>query len=317
MLRTRPVDAVLTALTEYFLLRRADAAVGEVAPDAHRRARARLLLGRQKAAAADTLWRNDHRAEALGLLNAALDESVAAARIVARDGLDWAASLKAAGAPAEEIDAALEVHRAALGEALPTLDADVAPRFEERRAALVAALDALDRSLAPTLTSHDELSAVRRVRVGFLAVAVLSAGVLGARAGLREKRAAVASAFLQSAPGFPPAKAVDGDATTEWLLPLGFPGWIDVHLERPRTLRAVRLLNAHNRTHNDLATRDYRVEVFAGGRLAGAAQGAFSGINPSGQWVRHPIAARGVTRVRVWVDTFHGAAGGLGEIELE
>ena len=69
---------MLTALTEYFLLRRADAAVEGTSPDAHRRARARLLLGRQKAASADTLWRNDHRAEALALLRAALDEAVAA-----------------------------------------------------------------------------------------------------------------------------------------------------------------------------------------------------------------------------------------------
>jgi hypothetical protein len=308
---------VLTALTEYFLLRRADAAVEGTSPDAHRRARARLLLGRQKAASADTLWRNDHRAEALALLRAALDEAVAAARILARDGVDWASSLKAAGGSGPDIDAAAEAHRAAHEEAIPALDADVAPRFEARRAELVEGFDALDRALAPTIVSRDELAALRRVRVGFLAVAVVTAGVLGARAGLREKRAAVASAYLLSPPGFPPANAVDGDANTEWILPLGFPGWIDVHFERPRALRAVRLLNAHNRTHNDLASRDYRVEVFAGGRMVGGAQGAFSGINPAGSWARHPIAARGVTRVRVWVDTFHGAAGGLGEIEFE
>ncbi len=77
------------------------------------------------------------------------------------------------------------------------------------------------------------------------------------------------------------------------------------------------MLNAHNRTHNDLATRDYRIEAFAGGRLVGAAQGVFSAISPSGTWARHAIAASGVTRVRVWVDTFHGAAGGLGEIVVE
>jgi len=308
---------VLTALTEYFLLRRADALVDGVSPDAHRRARARLLLGRQKAASADTLWRNEHRAEALTLLRAALDEAVAAARILTRDGVDWASSLKATGAPPADIDAAAEAHRAIHEEPMPALDADVAPRFEERRAELVDGFDVLDRALGPTLSSRDELSALRRVRVGFLAAVVVAAGALGARAGLREKRAAVASAYLITSPGFPPARAVDGDATTEWILPLGFPGWIDVHFERPRALRAVRLLNAHNRSHNDLAAHDYRVEAFAGGRLVGGAQGAFSGINPAGSWARHPIAARGVTRVRVWVDTFHGAAGGLGEIEFE
>jgi len=308
---------VLNALTEYFLLRRADAVADGIAPDVHRRARARLLLGRQKAAAADTLWRHDHRAEALALLCAALDEAVAAARLLARDDVDWASSLKAGGAPGPDIDAAAEAHRAAHEEAPPALDADVAPGFEARRAALVGGFEALDRALGPALSSRDERAALRRARVGAVVAVVVAAGALGARAGLREKREAAASAYLTTEPGFPPANAVDGDAATEWILPLGLPGWIDVRFERPRALRAVRLLNAHNRTHNDLATRAYRVEAFAGERLAGGAQGSFPGIDPAGAWARHPVAAEGVTRVRVWVDTFHGAAGGLGEIEFD
>lgn len=301
-----------TALAEYFLLRRAEADAGALPLDAQRRGRAHLLLARQKAAAADTLWGHEQRAEALALLRDALDEAVAAARVVG--GADWPAALQRAGATAAEV---AEVHEELQGEALPVFDAQVAPAAAARRASLVRALAALDRALGPSLTSLDDVRALRQVRVGFLAAIVLASAVVGLRARLGARPAAVASAFLSTTPGFPPGKAVDGDPVTEWILPLGAAGWIDVHLDRPRAIRAVRLLNAHNRTHNDLATRDYRVEVFAGGRLVGAAQGMFSGISPTGAWASHPIAARDVTRVRVWVDTFHGAAGGLGEVEVQ
>ncbi len=303
------------ALAEYFLLRRAESAGAALGPDALRRGRAHLLLARQKAFAADTLWNHEQRAEALALLRDALDESVAAAKVA--HGAAWAEALKSTGEPAADVDAAASLHAELRGEELPRFDAQVAPAFEARREELAYALEALDRALAPTLSSQDDLRSLRQARVGFLAVVLVATAAVGLRARLGMRPAAVASAFLSTPPGFPPAKAVDNDPVTEWILPLGAPGWIDVHLDRPRSIRAVRLLNAHNRTHNDLATRDYRVEAFAGGRLVGAAQGMFSGISPAGTWARHPIAASGVTRVRVWVDTFHGAAGGLGEIVVE
>lgn len=165
-----------------------------------------------KAAAADTLWRHDHRAEALALLCAALDEAVAAARLLARDNVDWASSLKAGGAPGTDIDAAAEAHRAAREEeAPPALDADVAPGSEARRAALVGGFEALDRALDPRSRRADE-SARRCAGRGWApwwrswsrrarSARVWGWGGRGGGVGLPHRGARL-----------PPANAVDGDA---------------------------------------------------------------------------------------------------------
>lgn len=303
-----------TALAEYFLLRRAETSGAALARDAHRRGRASLLRARQRAYAAETLWSHEQPAEALILLRGALDEAVAAAQIAHGD--DWPEALQRTAAPPAAI-AAAALHAELQGAPHPALDAQVSPDSASRRDEIQRAVAALDVALAPILASGDQLRALRQVRVGLLVVVAAFAVAVGLRARLAMHPATMASGFLATTPGFPPAKAVDGDPVTEWLLPLGAAGWIDVHFDHPRPLRAVRLLNAHNRTHNDLATRDYRIEVFAAGRLAGTAQGVFSGISPTGTWARHAIAAAGATRVRVWVDTFHGAGGGLGEIQFE
>ena len=285
--------------------------------DVRRRARARLARGRQKALAAETLWAHEQCAEAIALRRGALDEAVAAAALLAGEGAPWTRPLAAAGLAPAEVAAIEEAHRAHANDTLPALDEEVGAAEDARHAALARAHAALDRALAGAVSPAEFTGPARALPAAAVAVILLAAGAVVARHVAREDRTAVASAHLTAPPGFPPAKALDGDATTEWLLPLGQTGWIDVRFRRPRALRAVRLLNAHNRTFNDLATHDYRVEAFAGERAVGSARGSFAGVDPSGPWARHPIAAEGVTRVRVWVDSFHGAAGGFGEIEFE
>jgi len=291
----------------------ADAETSEL----RRRARLRFLQGRQKALAADTLWGHEQCAEALALRRDALAEAVAAAQILADDRIEWTRALAESGLTADDVAAARATHRELTGEAFPTLDAQLGPRDEAHYVALTRAQEAVDRALAASLVVPEDSRTLRLVPVAAIVALALAGAALGAWRLFREERTAAASAQLDVPPGFPPAKAIDGDATTEWLLPHATPGWIDVRFGRPRALRAVRVLNAHNRGFNDLATHDYRVEAFAGDRLVGAARGAFPGINPAGPWARHPIDARGVTRVRVWVDSVHGAAGGLGEVDFE
>jgi hypothetical protein len=280
-------------------------------------ARPGFLRGRQKALAADTLWGHEQCAEALSLRRDALAEAVAAARILADDRIEWGRTLDALGLTREDVADAQATLQAVTAEELPALDTQLGARHDAHYLALRHAHETLDRALATTLITPADGPALRVVPAVAVVALVLVGGALGARILLREERTATASAQLEVPPGFPPAKALDGDATTEWLLPHATPGWIDVRFGRPRALRAVKVLNAHNRGFNDLATHDYRIEAFAGERAVGSAQGSFAGINPAGPWARHPIEARGVTRVRVWVDTFHGAAGGLGEIDFE
>ena len=94
-------------------------------------------------------------------------------------------------------------------------------------------------------------------------------------------------------------------------------GWIEVTFPRPRALAAVRLLNAHNRWANDMATRQFRIEAFARDRPAGTFTGDFSTFESEPVWLRVPFTAAGVTRVRVTVESVHRAGGGLAEIDFE
>jgi hypothetical protein len=287
----------------------------DVPAEVRRRVGEHLARGRQKALAAETLWGHEQCAEAVALRRGALDEALAAARLLAGDGAPWTDALPAL--PAAEAAALAESERALAGEALPAFDAQFGPAEDARYAALGRLHATVDRALAVRAAPVEPPGVGRFAPLAVVLAMLAGGGAVLARHALREERAAAASASLEVAPGFPPGKAIDGDPATEWLLPHGQPGWIDVTVRRPRRLRAVKILNAHNRGFNDLASREYRVEAFAGERLVGSARGVFAAINPAGEWARHPIAAEGVTRVRVWVDSFHGATGGLGEIDFE
>jgi len=97
---------------------------------------------------------------------------------------------------------------------------------------------------------------------------------------------------------------------------VGQTGWLDVTFPRPRTLSSVRILNAHNRASNDMATSNFRVELYAGARSVGTFAGGFPTLDPQPVWHGIELAARGVTRVRFWIDGFHGAGGGLAEVDF-
>jgi hypothetical protein len=281
---------------EFFTLRRAGEVGRALDPAVRDRAAARLRLGRQRDEAARELWTTRHRAEALRLAREALADTLEAATAL----------------PHEDADA----RRLPDGE-LPADEEDVSDAHAARFAEMRRVRARIDRAIAPALCVRAERAALRAVRIAALMAGTALAAALGYVWFTRPAPwGATASAHHTDPPGFAPARAIDGDAYTEWLLPLGETGWLDVTFPRPRTLSAVRLLNAHNRGNNDMATCNFRIEAFAGTRAVASFAGAFATLDPQPIWHTIQLPATGVTRVRIWVDSYHSAGGGLAEVDF-
>jgi hypothetical protein len=111
--------------------------------------------------------------------------------------------------------------------------------------------------------------------------------------------------------------AIDGLEATEWLLPDGTSGWVDVLLPTTRTVHGVRLLNAHNVFYADRGARDVRVTAFTERGPAASVDGAFAAFSETRSALDLPLEARDVTRIRVEVLSYFKSGGGLAEIEIK
>ena len=114
----------------------------------------------------------------------------------------------------------------------------------------------------------------------------------------------------------PPSYAVDGMAASEWLLPDGAPGWLEIAFRSPRQVHSVRLLNSHNRYYMDRASERVRVTAFSGEWPVATAEGRFDRINIERSALDLPLEAEKVTRLRVEILSYFKAGGGLAEIEV-
>jgi hypothetical protein len=117
-------------------------------------------------------------------------------------------------------------------------------------------------------------------------------------------------------PGMPGSFAFDGLETTEWVLPDGKAGWLDIMFRFPRSITAVTIVNGHNRHYLDRASAHVRVEAFTGDRSLASGEARFSKVTPERSAQDVALTATGVTRVRVEVLAWHGVSGALAEIEL-
>ncbi len=316
---------LLARVVEFFTLKDALRAA-EGVPERTRSALAeRLALGRQRADCADILWTNGHTAEGLSLALAALDATVEGASGEGAEG-------EAAGEPRDawerlreallshmdriELDDLRDVLRRAEGP-LPKTDRDVSPAHAELFAELVRARTRIDRVLAPRALTKRAIGFSRALRVG-AAILVLVGVALALALALRRPSAmfASASAFFEQSPRFAPEMAIDGSATTSWLLPDGATGWLEVSLSPPRHVDRVRLLNTTNPPWSDRATRDYRLELYAHGALARTLDGSFEWTDaPS--FVDRDVGLDDIDRVRFVVRSFHRVGAGLAELQID
>jgi len=113
------------------------------------------------------------------------------------------------------------------------------------------------------------------------------------------------------------ARAIDGLETTEWLLPDGVAGFLDVMLPCARKVHRVRLVNAHNPGFADRASKAVRVTAFSKSGAAVSVEAAFERLSEERSELALQLEADNTTRVRVNVLSHFKSGGGLAEVIIE
>jgi len=112
------------------------------------------------------------------------------------------------------------------------------------------------------------------------------------------------------------ANAIDGLEATEWLLPDGVLGWLQVNFPSPRALHHIRLLNAHNIYFQDRGCEHVRVTLYCEYQVVASAEGSFTGIVAGRSPLDFDLGADCVTHLRIDVLSYFKMGGGLAEVEV-
>jgi hypothetical protein len=289
-------------LREYFSLHETEARQRKLGEARRAELADAAALGLQKRDAAESLLLAGDRVEALGLareafgilfeLAGAIDDPIAAHTLVQR--------------ARRELEAAPQ----------PRLESEYAPVHATQLARLLDASALIHRRVAPVVGTTQALGRARASRLGAVAFVVLAVA-----AGLvwRARRPPVISTEASSVHSdkYGSDAVVDGVEGTEWLLPDGATGWLDLKISPPRSVKRVRLLNSHNSPHNDRATNEYALEIYGGGKLVKTIEGTLGPLSPTPKWQAVDVDAAKVERIRFVVKSVSGAGGGLAEVKIE
>jgi len=304
-------------VVEYFTQSQAAARLARETGEIRTERRTLVCRARQKRDAAEALWAVSQPAEALALMRDALVLFEEAAN-EAGTGDDLGAKLASLGVGKRAAERAQKTLTGLTERELPTLDTDVKGKDGSTFRELADVCASLDESLADTVLVKREILARRLMRTALTVLGVLLAAV-GAYFLLRTPPAppAAASASFGDDPAFTPDRAIDGDPSTDWLLPDNTAGWIDIRVDPARAIHNVRLLNGHNRGFNDRAVRNYRVEVYDGDRMVTQTSGSFAALLPHPTPVNVAVHASHVTRVRLVVTSWFNIGSALAEIHVD
>ena len=273
---------------------------------------------RRAVAAGLALWREGLMAESHRYMAKALRSALRLWGTAAPVGATTAADLPAVSASEEEpalvaLGCAgykgVERLRTALTASAPTLDDARPPELEWIWDEIERLCRFSLRRLTPQRTRR------RRIIYGGSALAALIVIVLYGAIKSLTAPTVTASASYPLDP-HPPEFAVDGMAASEWLLPDGQPGWLQIAFHSPRRIHSVRLLNSHNRYFMDRATERVRVTAFSGEWPVATAEGRFDKINIERSALDLPLEAEKVTHLRVEVLSYFRIGGGLAEVEV-
>lgn len=261
----------------------------------------RLAVAQQKREAAVHLRRHGSHAEALLLAAQAFESATAAtASVPPSDALKLqieGATKALAASPPPELDDSFRAEHATLLEDV----LDVTKSIESELA---------DATLAESTARA--LRVVRPVFAGLVVLAIaVTAFLLFRKPPFRAEASAIADMSL------PADRILDGDQKTEWALPDGQPGYIDVIPARPRFVHRLRVLNSKNLPGPDRGTKDFRIEVFSGGQLSKSIDGSFPRFTREGLWQTVDLEMADVQRVRIVVKSWFGTGGGLAEVVVE
>jgi hypothetical protein len=296
---------------EYWTQRRALERLGHEPPSARTARRELVVRARQKKDAAEAVAPVS-LAESLVLMRDSVILFEKAVNEVGADQtfLERCAYIGVDAKTARRLEATL----AGLAErSLPVIDADVSEADVEFFSHLAEAAAVLNRALSPTILQKGDIVS-RRLKRGLVTTLVGVATALALYLGFRPLPCQASGFLLEE---YKCEMAVDGVVATEWLLPDGKDGWLDMRVSPRRAIHLVRVLNGHNRTSNDRAIRGYRLEAYSGDRLLQTASGEFPGLLPAPTPVDVPLVAKGVDRLRIVVTSWYGGGAALAEIKVE
>ncbi|MBI2389439.1 MAG: hypothetical protein HYV09_07565 [Deltaproteobacteria bacterium] len=261
------------------------------------------LLSRTGAArdAAETLALTGHDAQALELLRRSVRE--AREDLAAFDGSSLAEAARRAVSDA---------HRALREAPAPFAVASDLELEAHRRA-----LSSVHRALRALSWAPRDVARIGRERLLIAASVVVAFAVTTTIAEyiLRAPKP-VASAIRGAT--HPAAAVLDGDPESEWLLPDGVGGWLDLHLRPQRFVGRLRLVNAVNPPYFDRSAGKFTIEVHRDGQLVKSVTGAFDESDPEGtRAIRDVAVGERAERVRIVLEKPSRAGAGLAEVKVD
>lgn len=181
------------------------------------------------------------------------------------------------------------------------------------------ALDALDARAVAAVWGPGVARRRRLARVAvFVALAVGTFAYVAFALGARPFARAVGSETFDDNPLFAAEKAVDGQTETEWLLPDGRGGTLDLVVFPARDVRSVVIQNGHNRQFHDRAVRRFEVQFFRDGVRVRSLRDTFLTMDgpDATKTLRLDPPLPDVDHVRFVVLDHHGLGASLAEIRL-
>ncbi len=252
-----------------------------------------VVLSKRRRAAHD-LWRQGYLVESTMILESGLAS------------VERALALSGEGSGLGDDLAALRREYALLSE--PPTSKDSAPQHARW----------LERARTLALRAEKVLTAdARRRRRRIVIAGSLAAALLAALASfaLYDARVRVSSS-ARFDDGHPARHVVDLSDVTEWLLPDGKNGWVELSFKRRRHLTELSITNAHNQDYLDRAARRIKVICFDGDRIVYESELEFEKIEEKPSPKRIALGGLKVSKVRVEVLSFWKTGGGLAEIRF-
>ena len=288
-----------------------------------------VARARQKLESARLLWAHEQYVEGLRLAEESVKESLRAAEfarsvlatdlgrgdsgaMLATGAPLWADVLQALGATADDIQDATIAIGGPLGQG-PSWNGDLRPEHRRFFRSATRVADTALELLSPLVTEPAKIVTARWVRL-FGIVAVL--GAFAAAALAVKKKVEVRASASYDEVKFDASKVMDKDPKTEWLLPSNVQGWIEMSFQ-PRTVKAVKVLNASNPPHNDRATQDFKVELYRDKKLLSSTKHKFEKLVPNPEWMSLPVPEQKVDAVRIVIESHHKSGGGIAELAVE
>jgi hypothetical protein len=312
-------SGLLGGITGAFLLRNAEGWARKLHEGDRKVLFAQLARAQQKLESARLLWAHEQYVEGLRLAEESVNEALRAAELGGGvlEGLPtkdsvrppWADVLSELGASQDELDDTLIAAGGPMGTR-PTWNAELRPENRRYfRHATRAAETVLER-LSPLVSPPRKIVLARWVRVGG-SLAVVAAALLTFLSIWTAVDVRPSASFSEVQHG--PKNLIDGKTNTEWLLPNGVGGWVDVSF-RARKLTQIAVMNARNLPYAERGTQDFRVELYRDKKQVFTEKRKFPKFDEKESWLTVAVPNLEVDTIKLVVDSHHKNGGGFAEL---